>query len=287
MTLTGWDPAPLVLGGAGLSLLLFAQAFVRLPRRHAPWSRALLFVAAVAAGTLPLVSPLDEAADSYLSAHMLQHVVVGDVAPALALVALRGPLVFFVVPRVALRRLARVRLLRRFLGVVLRPRVSFFLWAASLAAWHVPAAYDYALRNEAVHDAEHLSFLVAGLLGWKQLVDPARREALRVPQRLAYAGALFGAALSLVVVLAFAGPLYPAYPQLGEQRLAAFVMLVESALSFGLCAAFLLPTRARAGALRRSPTTSASRRRGARRVAAPGAPLAPVTTAPGASPAAR
>jgi hypothetical protein len=43
--------------------------------------------------------PLDEAGDGYLlSAHMLQHVLIGDAAPALALVALRGPLLFFLLP---------------------------------------------------------------------------------------------------------------------------------------------------------------------------------------------
>ena len=54
---------------------------------------------------LPLVSPLDVLGDRYLlSAHMLQHVLIGDVAPALILVALRGPLLFFAVPTAAPQR---------------------------------------------------------------------------------------------------------------------------------------------------------------------------------------
>ena len=118
---TAWDPAPAILAGAGLTLLLFARAFVRLRRLgrtdHAPWSRLLFFLLAVTLGTLALVSPLDEIGDTYLlSGHMLQHVLIGDVAPALALVALRGPLLFFVLPRCVVRPLARSHSARRLLA---------------------------------------------------------------------------------------------------------------------------------------------------------------------------
>src|SRR4029077_4048775 len=133
MSWTTWNPAPLVLGGAGLALVLFLRAFLRLRRRgrkdHAGLSRAALFLVALALGTLPLVSPLDEAGDGYLlSAHMLQHVLIGDAAPALALVALRRPLLFFLFPRTVLRRGARFGPLRRALGFLLRARCSLTAW---------------------------------------------------------------------------------------------------------------------------------------------------------------
>ena len=55
-----------------------------------------------------------------------------------------------------------------------------------------------------------LLWLTVGLLVWMQLVDPARRRRLRVPQRLGYMVALFwaGAALAEVLVLS-STPLYP------------------------------------------------------------------------------
>src|SRR3954465_5907752 len=99
----------LVAAAGAVMLLLFARAFVRLRRRgradHAGWSRVVLFVAAVALGMVPLLVPLGDEAS--LSAHMLEHVSIGDAAPALALVALRGPLFFCFLPPVALRRLHR------------------------------------------------------------------------------------------------------------------------------------------------------------------------------------
>ena len=246
--ISAWNPAPLVVAGAGLALVLFAGAFVRLRRRgrrdHAGWSRAVLFSCAVAVGMLALVSPLDELGESYLlSGHMLQHVLIGDVAPALALVALRGPLVFFVPPRPVLRAVAR---LRRVLGFLLRPRLALAAWATVFAAWHVPAAYDYALEHETVHDLEHLSFIVAGLLVWTQLVDPARRHELGLEGRLRYACTLFGFASALGAVLVFAPPLYPAYSgafgisSLLDQELAGLVMIGEQLASLGVCAAFLV-----------------------------------------------
>src|SRR5437763_17193834 len=95
MSSTAWDPAPLVLGAAALALWRFWHGFLRLRRRgrhdHAGWDRAFLFTAGLALATLPLVSPLDAEADRLLSVHMLQHLLVGDAAPALLVVARRAP----------------------------------------------------------------------------------------------------------------------------------------------------------------------------------------------------
>src|SRR5438105_6161895 len=138
-----WSAPAAVFAGAAVLLALFLQAWVRLRRRgrydHAGWRRLVLFVAALALGTLALTSPLDAVGDSYLiSAHMLQHMVIGDAAPALALVALRGPLLFFLLPPAVLAPLARLGWLRRALALLVRPRVAVGTWIAVFALWHVP-----------------------------------------------------------------------------------------------------------------------------------------------------
>ncbi len=250
-----WEPAPTVLVVAALALALFSQAFVRLRRRgrrdHAGLGRALLFLAGVALATLAVVSPLDVAGERYLlSAHMLQHLLLGDAAPALLVVAVRGPLAFFLLPRLALRPLARLVPLRALLSFLLRPAVSFACFALVLAAWHVPAAYDYTLRHPLVHDLEHATFVLAGLLVWTQLVDPARHGRLRIGQRVAYAVALFAAGQVLAEVLIFSGPLYPAYAAQPDRLLglspaadqirAGLVMMAEQIVTLGSCAAVLL-----------------------------------------------
>jgi cytochrome c oxidase assembly factor CtaG len=266
---SAWEASPLVLAAAGLTLLLFVQAFVRLRRRgradHAPWSRVVLFGAGLLLATLALLSPLDAIGEEYLlSGHMLQHVLIADAAPALILVALRGPLTFFLLPKSLLRALAGIRPLRSFLRVLLHPLACFGLWCLVVLGWHIPAAYDLTLERGAVHDLEHVSFLLVGTLVWITLVDPARHERLRRPGRILFAIGLLLAGHPVVDGLFFAdGPAYDVYAvqderllglsPLGDQRLAAVVMFAEQMLTLGTCAALLLwpylRGRRRAGAV--------------------------------------
>jgi cytochrome c oxidase assembly factor CtaG len=253
---TAWEAPPAVLVGSALALVLFGQAWIRLRRRGradlAGYDRLALFVVAVVLGTLALVSPLDPIGEEYLlSAHMLEHVIIGDAAVAMAIVALRGPLVFFLLPPFILGPLARVGPLRRFLGFLLRPMVSFLVWAAVFAGWHYPPAYDYVLDHQAVHDLQHITFVIAGILVWAQLVDPARRGELRRSGRIALAVALFicGQILADVLIFSFE-PLYPAYAAqderllglspLADQQLAGIVMMVEQTITLGICVTVLL-----------------------------------------------
>ena len=246
---------PAVLIGTVVAAALFAQAFVRLRRRrteHAPWTRAALFAAGLALLVLPLVSPLDEAGDErLLSAHMLQHVLIGDAAAALLVVAVRGPLVFFLLPPAVLRPLAAFRPLRAFLSLLLIPLVTLGLWGAAILVWHVPSVYDYAAAHPFVHDLEHLTFVVTGILAWTQLVDPARHERLRRPQRILFALAMLVLAQPVVDLLLFSSePRYERYANpahelfgispLTDQRLAGAVMMVEQLLTLGICVALLL-----------------------------------------------
>jgi len=251
-----WTLDPLVLAAAAVAALLFARAFLTLRRRgradHASWDRPLLFAAGLAAAVLPLVSPLDPVADHYLlSAHMLEHVLIGDAAPALLLLALRGPLLFFFVAPDLFPGIVRFTPLRRAGSFLLRPWVAVAAWALIIAAWHVPAAYDYTLTHPTVHDLEHACFFTAGLLVWWQLIDPARQHRLSRGARLGLAAVLFwlGSVLSDVLIFSFR-PLYPAYAAqpvrllglkpLLDQQLAGLVMTGEQLLSLGTCCLVLL-----------------------------------------------
>ena len=212
----------------------------------------MLFLLALAIGSLALLSPLDAAGEHYLlSAHMLQHVVIADAAPALALVALRGPLVFFLLPGAVLGALARLRPLRRVLSWLLRPAVSVAAWMAVIACWHVPSLYDVTLRNKGVHYLEHALFVVVGVLVWTQIVDPARRGEPTIPRRLVIAVCLFAAGQILAYVYIFSfHALYPAYAHqdhrvfgwsaVRDQQLAGVVMMVEQLLTLGTASAVLL-----------------------------------------------
>jgi putative membrane protein len=251
-----WQLEPLVVAPAAVAAVCFFQGFVRLRRRgrsdHASWVRAALFTLGLAAAVLPLVSPLDELGDRFLlSAHMLQHVLIGDAAPALLLVSLRGPLLFFAVPEALLRAFRRASWPARAAAWLTRPPVALLAWAVAYGGWHVPAAYDYAARHQSVHDLEHASFVAAGLLVWTLLVDPARHGRLSRGMRLAIVAALLALGTVISDVLIFTlHPLYPTYAgevhrvfglsALRDQQLAGLVMAVEQFVTLGTCAALLL-----------------------------------------------
>ena len=240
---------------AAVAALLFLQAVVRLRRRGradlAGWDRVALFAGGLAVTVFALVGPLDRLADEkLLSAHMGQHVLIGDLGPALMVTALRGPLLVFFLPTPILAPLARSARVRAVLGALLRPRVAFSLWAANLAIWHVPFIYDAALRHEALHDFEHVCWMICGALVWTLLVDPGSHRRLSIGGRVALAAAMFAAGQILTDVLVFTfTPLYPAYQgayglsAVTDQQLAGIVMMVEQLVTLGTCVALLLRPR--------------------------------------------
>jgi len=269
--LRAWSPEPTIVVASIIAIALFCRAFVELRRRgrrdHAGWTHAVPFLLGVVVLALALVSPLDAIGDEYLlSAHMLQHVVIGDLAPALLVLGTRGPLTLFLLPAPILRSLAGIGWLRRTLALLLRPKLSFAVWALALAAWHVPTVYDAALERAWLHELEHMSFFVAGLLVWSQLIDPARRGALDVRGRILFAGGLIAAAhLFIHPVLLSGRAVYPSYANqpdrllglspLADQHWAAFVMSVEQIATLGVFLLVLLrPGLTRPSVGRAAPT---------------------------------
>jgi cytochrome c oxidase assembly factor CtaG len=249
-----WSLDPLPILAAVAALVLFGQGFGRVRRRRrelAGRGRAALFCAGVLVAVLALISPLDRLGeDRLLSAHMLQHLLLADVAPLLIVLGLRGPLTVFLIPQRPLRALASVHPLRRLVSFLLRPWVSFAVWALVMAAWHVPAAYDAAIAHPAVHAAEHASLFLAGLLVWTQIIDPAGHARRSPGRRAVFAGVVLLAGMGLSEVLLLAGPLYPHYEHvfhrpLGftaaeDQRRAALLMMAEQIATLGTAAALLL-----------------------------------------------
>lgn len=258
-----WSLDPLALAGAAIAVAFFLQGWRRLHRRRpeaAPWTRIPLFLAGVAVVLVGLLSPLDAIAEEYLqSAHMLQHVLVADLGVALALVAVRGPLALFFLPRDLLAPLARAGWLRRLLSFLLRPGIAVSLWLTVLVAWHVPLLYEAALTEPLVHRLEHLSFVVAGALVWTLLIDPTGHGRLGLNGRIALAVVLFwvGQVLAYVFVFGFE-PYYDLYADqterllglspLTDQKLAGIVMLAEQTLTLGLAIVLLVSSARRARA---------------------------------------
>jgi cytochrome c oxidase assembly factor CtaG len=170
------------------------------------------------------LSPLDRLADERLfSAHMFQHVVIGDVGPLL----------------VALGLLAGSRSRGasplRARGA---PIVVLVLWALDLGLWHLASPYEAALAHEGIHALQHVLLFVLGLLVWGLVVGSFDGPAwLTTGWRAASVIVLNVFAMALANVFVWARtPVYDTYAAaprtwglsaLGDQRLAAVVMLVE------------------------------------------------------------
>src|SRR6476646_3239680 len=89
---------------------------------------------------------LGDSSQQLLYAHMIEHLLLGDIAALLLVLGLTGPL---------LAPILRIRLFDR-LRVLAHPLVAFPLWAIDLYAWHVPALHEAALHHDGVHALQHL-----------------------------------------------------------------------------------------------------------------------------------
>ena len=109
-----------------------------------------------------LVSPIDSLGEqTFLWAHMTQHVILGDLAPLAFVAGLTGPLLR---PVLAVPAFERLR-------VLAHPGIALPLWALDLGVWHVPFMYEAALHSTAVHALEHTCFFTAGALMWAPIVE--------------------------------------------------------------------------------------------------------------------
>jgi putative membrane protein len=154
-----------IVAAALLVGILYARRAHALARRGRgmPLWRQLSFYLGIAVVVAALISPLDTIGeDSLFYAHMLQHITLGEVAPLFILVGLSGPM---------LRPLLALPLAQR-LRPLMYPLVALPLWGLNLYLWHLPAFYEAALENPALHAFEHGCFFAAGLLMWGALLEP-------------------------------------------------------------------------------------------------------------------
>ncbi len=201
--------------------------------RPVPALRLAAFGCGLLTILLALVSPIDTVGEERLfSVHMLQHLLLGDVGALLLVLGLDGRL---------LQPLLRVRLVRdlRMFG---HPLVALPLWAVNFVIWHVPALFDAALRDNAVHALQHSLFIALGMLMWAALLEPLPGPAwFTAPWKLPYVLATWLVMLVLSQVFIWANHVYYApyahgttlwgLSHLADQKAGGGVMLVESAFT--------------------------------------------------------
>lgn len=237
-----WLADPLILAPLTVMAIVYVMRWRNSRREAGPRGatplQAIAFAGCMVALLAALVSPIDGLGENYLfSAHMVQHVLLGDIAPLLLLLALSR-----VMMRPVTRRAVGVE---RALGPLAHPIVPLLIWVLLMYGWHIPALYDAALENPVVHLAEHVSFFTAGLLVWWPLIQPVpMRHKLTGLQPIAYIGSAKAALAALGIALTWSStvfyPYYETVPRIWglspieDQNVGGVIMMVEQSLTFGL-----------------------------------------------------
>ena len=231
-----FDPGPLI--AVGLLTYIYLRRFIHARGEAGGRGAGPLQLAAFAGAILvllaALVSPIDGLGEDYLfSMHMVQHILLGDIAPLLLLLSLSR-----VIMRPLTRRLMSVE---RALGPFAHPATGIAVWLTLIYVWHIPAMYDAALNHSAVHALEHMCFFAGGIAVWWPLIQPVpMRRRLTGLSVFAY---LLVAKLSLgvlgVVLTWSHGVAYSYYEHvpriwgltaIDDQNLGGAIMMVEQSI---------------------------------------------------------
>jgi len=243
---TSWTFEP----GAILALVVMTGAYlVRWRRARATagpaaasgW-RLVSFLSGVLLLAAALISPLDRLAEQAFVMHMVQHLLLIDIASVLMILGLTK-----VILRPATKRLQRIERSAGFFG---GPVFAIILYVVVMWVWHVPALYDAALEAGTVHVLEHVLFASAGLLYWWHLLSPIRSR-----RRLGGMGPVVYMLITKLLVgllgiaLTFAPealygfyenqrPIWGLTPETDQQGAGA-VMAIEQSIVMGIALVFL------------------------------------------------
>jgi len=144
---------------AGLVVLFLGHAWLAGRVSDAQRKHTLFFLLGLVTLWFALETPIDTISDYYLdSVHMLQHVLIGFVAPPLMLLGLSPQMVGQVV------RVPGVR-------AVTEPVPAQIIAGLVMIGWHLPPLYDATLYSGSLHVAEHLMFIAAGLVLFWPMLD--------------------------------------------------------------------------------------------------------------------
>ncbi len=235
----------LLLFPAVIAALLYARRVqtLRGTRRAVPGWRQVCMISGLALIVIAVGSPIGSIGGDLFSVHMVEHLLLGDIATLLIVVGLTAPLL---APVLQLPGVDRLR-------VLINPLVAFPLWAINLYIWHLPLLHEAAVRNELVHVVQHAAFVILGINIWMALLGPLPKPTwFGTAAQFAYIVAVRLTGAVLGNVLLFGDVFYRVYDPghakwnvgaASDQAFAGGLMMVEgSVLTLGLLAWLFLKT---------------------------------------------
>ncbi len=127
-----------------------------------PAGRQLAFAGGLLCILVARFTPIATLADDLVWAHMVEHLLIGDLGALLIVIGFTGPILQ---PVLAIRGL-------RWIRTASQPWFAFPLWAADLVIWHLSPLYDGVLTSPALHALQHACFLGFGILMWMPVAGP-------------------------------------------------------------------------------------------------------------------
>jgi putative membrane protein len=252
---SSWRPDPLILAILVLTALLYRSGLAHLGRRRRQLVRPVhvaAFAGALLALAVALASPLELAASSVFTAHMVQHLLLMLVVAPLLVCGRPVVVLGQAMPLRGRRMFVRFRahrFVRSARDALFHPVSAWAIAVVVLWAWHLPALYEAALRRDALHVLEHASLIATSALVWALALGRARRSlAIPAASGLLLATALQSGALGAVLALA-QRPLYPIHASvapswgltpLEDQQLAGGLMWVPPGIVYVVVIAGLL-----------------------------------------------
>jgi cytochrome c oxidase assembly factor CtaG len=165
---------PVVIGCALLSIAYLVA------KRGKVDGKCITFLLGILTLFLALVSPVDAIGEDYLfSVHMIQHMMLGMIAPVLIVAGIPESFVR------AWLKIPFIAILERILG---NPLVALFIANATFWVWHLPALYNLTLENDTVHIFEHLLFIITGTMLWWPVFKPIPEGRLAPMPAIIYLG---------------------------------------------------------------------------------------------------
>src|ERR1700722_17832666 len=242
--LQSWS-APLGVNLAlGVTIIIYVRGWIRLhavfPNLFSAW-RLAAFLAGIISIWIAIGSPLAAFDDVSLTVHMVQHLLLMAIAPYFILLGAPALPLLQGLPQLIARRVIgpflRWAPVRKLGHLITNPAICWLAATLALIVWHVPTVFEAALRNDWLHNLEHVCFLSVGLLFWWPVVQPwpstARWPRWSVPLYL-FAATLPCDALSgflafcdrVVYVSYNYAPRLLNIPPLEDQQLAASLMWI-------------------------------------------------------------
>ncbi|HEY5294880.1 MAG TPA: cytochrome c oxidase assembly protein [Gaiellaceae bacterium] len=162
--LSPWSFEPLQIVPTVLVAMLYLRRGRTLAGRGQPVShwKQTSFWTGIGLVVFALNSPVDALGERhFFFLHMLQHVILGDLAPLCFVAGMSGPILQ---PVLKLRYVESLR-------VLTHPLIALPIWAFDLYVWHIPFLYDAALHHNSVHALEHFLFFTCGCLIWEPVIE--------------------------------------------------------------------------------------------------------------------